>query len=77
MQNCPNIYLEISNLVAPDLLTYTVNHLGPDRLLFGSFLPVSDPFVPISLIGEAPLSLTDKQLIAGGNLRRLLEAVRC
>ena len=77
MKSCPNVYLEISNLVAPGLLSYAVDKLGAHRLLFGSFLPVSDPFVPISLLVEAPISQQDKRSIAGGNLRRMLETVTC
>ena len=53
-----------------------MREFGAERLLFGSFLPVSDPLVPIGMVLDADLSEEEKRLIAGDNLRRLLEGVR-
>jgi hypothetical protein len=49
-----------------------LQHVGAGRLIFGSFLPVSDPLVPLGLILDAEMSEADRALIAGGNLRRLI-----
>ncbi len=49
---------------------------GAERILFGSHTPYRDPSVPYGNIAYGRLSPRDKELIAGGNLRRLLEAVR-
>jgi hypothetical protein len=72
MRACPNVHAEISNLVGADFLGYAARELGAERLLFGSFLPVNDPWVAVGLILDSEIGWEDKLLIAGGNLRRLL-----
>ena len=72
MRACPNVYVEISNLVGAGFLAYAVREIGGERLLFGSFLPVNDPWVSVGLILDAEIGWEDKRRIAGGNLRRLL-----
>lgn len=76
MKACPNIYLEISNYCAQGMIEYTVNTLGAERLVFGTFIPANDPFVPLGLLLQAELSQEDKQAIAGGNIRRMISEVR-
>ncbi len=49
---------------------------GPQRALFGTGLPSRDPAGPITMITYADLPPDHKALIAGGNLRRLLEGVQ-
>jgi len=73
---CPNIYAEISNLIGQDYLAQAVRRVGPKRLLYGSFLPMNDPLIPIGIIGYSGISDKDKRLIAGDNLRRLLGGVQ-
>jgi predicted TIM-barrel fold metal-dependent hydrolase len=75
MSACSNLYLETSNLTAADVLCHAVEHLGSERLLYGSFAPVSDPLVGIGMVLEADLAAEQKALIAGGNARRLIEEV--
>ncbi len=72
---CPNVYAEISNLTAP-LFDRIVEHLGPQRLIFGSFLPVNDPLVALGLIVDAQVGDNDRTLVAGNNLRRLVGETR-
>ena len=72
----PNVYLETSNFIGQDHLAQFVGRFGPGRLLFGSFLPVNDPFASIGMILDADIPDADKAAIAGGNLRHLLEGVR-
>jgi predicted TIM-barrel fold metal-dependent hydrolase len=50
--------------------------IGADRILFGSNMPVYDPSLGIGMLLYADMNDRDKQLISGGNLARLLEAVR-
>jgi len=50
--------------------------IGADRILFGTNMPVHDPSLGIGMILYADMDDRDKQLIAGGNLTRLLESVR-
>lgn len=75
MQECANILVETSNFAGCGYIEYAVRTFGAERLLFGSFLPVSDPLVPIGMILDADISDSEKQIIAGGNLCRLIEEV--
>jgi len=45
---------------------------GAERLLFGTDLPVHEVGGPMALVTGAAISDDEKQLIAGGNLRRML-----
>ena len=76
MRDCPNVRIEISNFVGAGFLEFAVREFGAERLLFGSFLPVNDPLVPMGLVLDADLSDQDKATIAGGALRRLVAEVR-
>jgi len=76
MRDCPNVFVELSNFVGPGFIEYAVREFGPERLIFGSFMPVADPFVPMGMVLDADISRDDKKLIAGANLRRMIEEVR-
>lgn len=71
MRECPNISLEVSNL-ANHSFRWMIDGLGAERFIFGSFLPVSDPLVPLGMVIDSGLPEQDQKLIAGGNLRRLI-----
>ncbi len=53
-----------------------LQHFPADRLLFGSGLPEFSPGGMIAHVQFADIKDTDKALILGGNLRRLMEEVR-
>ncbi len=76
MRDCPNVHAETSNLAGAEFLGYAARELGAQRLLFGSFLPVNDPWAAVGMILDADLSAEEKRLVAGGNLRRLLSEAR-
>jgi len=76
MGACPNVLVELSNFAGQGFVEYAVRQFGAGRLIFGSFLPVSDPLVPIGMVLDADISEDEKALIAGGNLRRLVSEVR-
>jgi len=76
MRQCPNVHVEISNFVGVHAVEYVVGRLGAERLIFGSFQPASDPLVPMGMVLDADISENDKTLIAGGNLRRLIDEVQ-
>jgi hypothetical protein len=76
MKDCQNVHAETSNLAGADFLRWAARELGARRLLFGSFLPVNDPWVALGMILEADLSWEEKRLVAGDNLRRLLPEAR-
>jgi hypothetical protein len=76
MKACPNVLVETSNLAGADFLRYAAREFGARRLLFGSFLPVNDPWAAIGMILDAELSQEEKRLVAGDNLRELLAEAR-
>jgi hypothetical protein len=76
MQRRANVLVEMSNLVGPRYVEYCVREFGAERLIFGTFQPVNDPLVPIGMVIDAEISNSDKALIAGGNLRKLIDGVK-
>lgn len=72
MKECPNVYLEISNLSIPMMIEYIVKNIGSERLIFGTFLPVNDPLVTIGMLIKAQITIEEKKLIAGNNLRKII-----
>jgi predicted TIM-barrel fold metal-dependent hydrolase len=76
MRDRGNVLVETSNFVGPGYVEYAVEHFGAERLLFGSFLPVNDPLVPMGMLLDADIPQEAKALIAGGNLRRLVDGMR-
>ena len=72
LKACPNVSLEISNATGP-LIGMALEQLGPDRLVYGSFLPANDPLVPLGILLDSGLSPADCRRVAGDNLRRLVE----
>ena len=76
MRECGNVHMETSNSVGIGMIEYLAREVGAERLLHGSFLPVSDPFVPMGMILDADLCEADKRMIASENLRRLLAGGR-
>jgi hypothetical protein len=75
MRECPNIFVETSNFAGTGYIEYAVRELGAGRLIFGSFLPVNDPFVGIGMILDADIQDRDKLRIASQNLRRIVQEV--
>jgi len=73
---CPNVLLESSNFIGQDNVSAFVRRFGAERLLWGSFLPVNDPYSSIGMVLDADIPEEGKRLIAGGNLRRLIAEVK-
>lgn len=76
LRDCPNVLVETSNFIGQGFVEYTVRGFGPERLIFGSFLPVNDPLVAIGMLIDADIGKTEKRLVAGDNLRRILAEVK-
>jgi hypothetical protein len=76
LDDCANVMVESSNLIGQDFIAWLVRRWGAKRILFGSFLPATDPFSAAGMILDAGISREDKELIAGGNARRLIGEVR-
>jgi predicted TIM-barrel fold metal-dependent hydrolase len=68
----PNLYIDTSTYVAHRQLESLVEKFGPDRLLFGSRLPLYTAGAALAVLASARISEQAKLSIAGGTLRRLL-----
>ena len=72
----PHLFVETSGLEQHCGIQDVCERFGPERLLFGSRLPLMCPGAAKHAIESAGISEEAKALIAGGNLRRLLQDVR-
>ena len=72
MQQTDNLYLELSGHWFYKNVEFMAGLVGPERLLFGTRLPVHDPAATKAVVQYADVPDEDKELIAGENLRRLL-----
>lgn len=70
-----NLHLDITGIV--DYWRRVAFEVGPDRVFFATGMPYYDPGMLVSNVQYQPgLDLAAKQAICGGNIRRLMEAVR-
>jgi uncharacterized protein len=68
-----NVWLDTtSSTYDCGMLEMAVRRLGADRILFGSDMPLLDPFAGIEKVRSSVLTDEEKSLILGGNLARLL-----
>jgi predicted TIM-barrel fold metal-dependent hydrolase len=75
LERFANFHLEIHNLVGYLGLDDVVRRFGSQRLIFGTYFPQQDPNVPMALVTQGELSMTDRKNIAFRNMERLIEAV--
>jgi Amidohydrolase len=68
----PNLFFDSSMYVAHRQLEAFVQGFGPDRIVFGSRLPLYTPAAALAVLGSARIPNSAKLAIAGGTLRRLL-----
>jgi predicted TIM-barrel fold metal-dependent hydrolase len=52
-----------------------VKNIGAERIIFGTFLPVNDPFVSIGMLIKAQISLEEKKMIAKQNLEGIVNGI--
>ena len=72
-QRYPNIYLETASSTTDlGFIEAAVEAVGPERIVFGSDLPLLDPHVQLAKITGARISSQAKRLILGENMSRLL-----
>lgn len=67
-----NLYFESSTLAAYRQLETFVDDCGPDRLVFGSRLPLYTPGAALAVLATARIAEGARMAIAGGTLRRLI-----
>ncbi len=67
-----NLYFDTSTYVAHRQLESFVERFGPERVVFGSRLPLYTPAAALGVLATARISDEARLAIAGGTLRRLL-----
>jgi hypothetical protein len=67
-----NLYLDCGSYGVHRGVEAVCARFGAERLVFGTDLPVHEAGGPMAVVTYAALSEAEKQLIAGGNLRRML-----
>lgn len=76
MQQLPNLYVETSYYTVHRGIELIVSKVGPQRILFGTGLPLRAPGPALTALQYSLINDKDKGLVAGDNLRRLIEEVR-
>jgi hypothetical protein len=72
LQRFPSLYFDSATYLAHRQLESFVERFGPDRILFGSKLPLFTPASSLAVLATARMGMAARAAIAGGNLRRLL-----
>ena len=73
----PNVSLEITlTAVTYRVIEFMVEHVGADRVLFGSDQPMRDPIPQFGWMAYSHCSLEEKKKMFGLNMRRILRRVR-
>lgn len=75
LEQCPNFYFGSSVYVVHGGLKLLSDYGYTDRVIFESGLPTGSATAAVSLIRYAEISEEEKELIAHGNMERLLSAV--
>jgi len=76
LEKFDNLYIETSYYQAACGLEDISTKFGARHLLFGTGLPAHEAGPPISMLLYSEISPDEKRMVAGDNLRSLLEAVR-
>ena len=75
MDSCENLYVQIHNSHLYLQVDEVVDRFGAERLLFSTYYPVDDPHVALMIVTHGEFSQGQKEMIAHGNLERLLNGV--
>ncbi len=76
LEKFQNLYFDTSTYLAHRQLEAFVEHLGPERAVFGSRLPLYTPAAALFVLATARISEAAKRAISGENLNQLVEAAR-
>lgn len=69
----PNIYLDLTaSTIDTGMVEAAVEAVGAERVIFGSDMPLLDPYVQIAKVRAANITEAQKALILGGNIARLI-----
>ena len=76
LKRFPSLYFDSATYLAYRQLENFVERCGPERVLYGSRLPLFTPATSLGVLASARISDDARLLVAGGNLRRLLDAAQ-
>jgi len=71
MRACPNLHCDLSTLGAK-FVDDAAGRFGAERVLFSTQMPIYDPGSSVTMVKYCRLPEADVELVAGGNLSRLL-----
>ncbi len=72
-QRYTNLYLETaSSTIDANFVETAVRALGPEKIIFGTDMPLLDPWTQVAKIRETKLTAAARDLIFGGNIARLI-----
>jgi len=73
--DCPNVVVDTSGAQPiAGMVEFAIEHLGPDRVVFGSDWPLRDYAVQKARVTGAIHDPAVRDLVLGGNMRRILAA---
>jgi hypothetical protein len=76
LEKYENVYLETSFYKVFLGIEKITEVFGAGRLIFGSDMPVHSGGSAVTLVTHAQISMKEKEMIAGGNLKKLMKNVR-
>jgi predicted TIM-barrel fold metal-dependent hydrolase len=77
LRTFPNVHLTTGyNFAMHRGLEFLVDEIGPDRILFGTGFPISEPAMYVTQLMYADLPDAARAAVASGNANRLLEGIR-
>lgn len=72
-QRFENLYLETaSSTIDTNFMETAVSILGPEKIIFGTDMPLLDPWTQLAKVRATKLDDRSKALICGGNIARLI-----
>lgn len=72
LRSFPMLYFDTATYLGHRQVEAFVEQFGPDRMLFGSRLPLYTPGSSLAVLATSRISDDARRAIGGGNLRRLL-----
>jgi len=76
LDTCPNLHLGVGNFLVHGGLRLLCKYYDVNRLVFDTGLPTGSATSAVSLVCYAEISEEEKELIAHGNIERLLAEVK-
>lgn len=76
LQRYKNLYIEISRYMGAGGIEHLVKQFGAGNILFGANMPHCTGSAVVSLLTYAEITASDKEAIAGENLRNLLKGIQ-